>query len=631
MFLADYRFYSITCKVFNVKFRKDLNGLRAIAVIPVVLFHFNASWFPGGFAGVDVFFVISGYLMTAIIFRGIEQDNFSILDFYITRANRLIPALAFLCLVLLVFGWFFTFDETYRTISKHVISSLSFLSNVAYSKESGYFDAGSHAKWLLHTWSLSTEFQFYITYPLILVALRKIMRIELLKVSILLGVILGFILCIISTYKWPDLAYYLLSTRVWELMFGGLAYLYPINIERTKAILLKCLGLTFILGTYLFISIENLWPGYLSIFPVLGTFFIIQANKNNSFILDHIIFQKIGTWSYSIYLWHWPLVVFMYNYMNRNTSNIIFLISLSILLGAVSHRLIEKKVKGKNAVLLFILTLFLSVMIYINDGNFGFRAESKDPRNNIISTYSNLQMDPSGLFKKCNAAIQMRDTGSPQVDKQCVSSKKGGLFLWGDSHIGALSTGLRFELPEDVPFSQLTSSGCAPSFIMQRTGSNRFSKGCNYSNSIAYSAILKTSPKIVILGVHANHEKYDWQKTIVELYDMGVSKVIVIGPLPQWRPSLPLVYVRRHMDEKYITDFSFDKSLIESNNFLAEQHDVYNNFIFINILSRLCTGLGKGEPSCRAKIGDSLMAFDYGHLTVEGSRFIAESYVIPLL
>ena len=136
-----------------MKFRKDINGLRAIAVIAVVLFHFNPSAVTGGFAGVDVFFVISGFLMTGIIFRGIEQNNFSILRFYVARANRIIPALAVLCMALLIFGWFYINPVDYQIIGKHIASSITFLSNIIYWRESGYFDAASHEKWLLHTWS----------------------------------------------------------------------------------------------------------------------------------------------------------------------------------------------------------------------------------------------------------------------------------------------------------------------------------------------------------------------------------------------------------------------------------------------------------------------------------------------
>jgi peptidoglycan/LPS O-acetylase OafA/YrhL len=218
-----------------MQFRKDINGLRAIAVIAVVLYHFNASWMPGGFAGVDVFFVISGFLMTGIIFKGLEQKSFSILKFYVARANRIVPALAVLCLALLVFGWLYLTPLDYRALGKHVGSSMGFLSNFTYWLEAGYFDAASNEKWLLHTWSLSAEWQFYIIYPLILVAMRKFMSVNVMKKTVLLGTVLGFMLCVIITYEWPNSAYYLLHTRAWEMMMGGVAYLYPIAVKEERS------------------------------------------------------------------------------------------------------------------------------------------------------------------------------------------------------------------------------------------------------------------------------------------------------------------------------------------------------------------------------------------------------------
>ena len=175
-----------------MQFREDINGLRAIAVIAVVLFHFNSSWMPGGFAGVDVFFVISGFLMTGIIFKGLEQENFSILRFYVARANRIIPALALLCIILLIFGWFFLSPTEYKALGKHAVSSVGFISNNIYWLESGYFDSSSHEKWLLHTWSLSVEWQFYIIYPIILVLSSKVLSLKMTKRMLLFGTVIGF-------------------------------------------------------------------------------------------------------------------------------------------------------------------------------------------------------------------------------------------------------------------------------------------------------------------------------------------------------------------------------------------------------------------------------------------------------
>ena len=329
-----------------MKFRKDINGLRAFAVIAVVLFHFNTSWMPGGFAGVDVFFVISGFLMTSVIFRGIEQNDFSIMKFYIARANRIIPAMALLCLVLLAFGWFYLTPIEYQALGKHAASSVSFISNFVYFMEAGYFDAASHEKWLLHTWSLSVEWQFYIIYPLALLALRKIMPVNAMKITIVIGTIVGFIFCAWATYRSPSASYYLFPTRAWEMMIGGVAYLYPFTIKENRKKVVEWIGLALIIGSCFLISADNPWPGYLAIFPVLGSFLIIQAQRNNSLITGNIVFQKIGSWSYSIYLWHWPLVVIIYTLKLPIAYTYIGMV-LSLLLGYLSYKYVEK-IKFRN-------------------------------------------------------------------------------------------------------------------------------------------------------------------------------------------------------------------------------------------------------------------------------------------
>lgn len=323
-----------------MQFRKDINGIRAIAVIAVVLYHFNENWLPGGFAGVDVFFVISGFLMTKIIFTGIEQNNFSILEFYVARANRIIPPLAILCLIMLVFGWFYLTPLDYMQLGKHTAGSITFLSNFLYWTEAGYFDTSSHEKWLLHTWSLSAEWQFYIIFPLILITIKKLISIQNIRPFVLFSMILGFIYSAYITPLWPDSSYYLLATRAWEMLAGGVAFLYPLrNSENTKK-LFYWIGLLLILMSYIFVSKENLWPGHLAAIPVIGTLLMICANRENSFVTSNFVFQKIGSWSYSIYLWHWPFVVLI-SYYALSESFIFLGIALSIICGQLSYKYVE--------------------------------------------------------------------------------------------------------------------------------------------------------------------------------------------------------------------------------------------------------------------------------------------------
>ena len=467
-------------------FRKDINGLRALAVLAVVLFHFNFTWMPGGFAGVDVFFVISGFLMTGIIFRGIAQNNFSILTFYIARANRIIPALTVLCLALMLLGWFYLSPLDYRALGKHAASSVSFLSNAIYWKEAGYFDTASHGKWLLHTWSLSAELQFYIIYPAILVALKKFLSLNALKKTVLLGTLIGFTFCVIATDKWPDSSYYLLHTRAWEMMLGGLAYLFPLNLNQAGKKLAEWLGLALIIGSYLFITEADPWPSHFALFPVLGTFLIIQAQRSDSFFTTNTIAQKIGTWSYSIYLWHWPIAVAIY-YFSLHDAFRYLGIALSIFLGFLSHRYIEKaqfrndfsnlfSYSKCKPILMVLIVSFIGGITYHYDGFF-IRFDNID---NIKSLAKNRALaelyyrnnlvggDPHENSLVCTLDGG-KQTTSTAID--CLQNKLGnsGYLVIGDSHGRDLFHALMRAYP-NTNFAMLHQSSCVPTNYINKAG-----------------------------------------------------------------------------------------------------------------------------------------------------------------
>lgn len=197
-------------------FRTDINGLRAWAVVAVMLFHFGVPGFAGGFVGVDVFFVISGFLMTQIIVKGLEGGRFSVWGFYLARARRILPALLVLCAVLLALGWFVLPAPDYRPLGMHVLTSVLFASNIQYWREAGYFDAASHDKWLLHTWSLSVEWQFYLVLPLLLWGVwrwwpgrRNAARV------LAAGLVASLGLSVWLTAHKPEAAFFLLPTRAW--------------------------------------------------------------------------------------------------------------------------------------------------------------------------------------------------------------------------------------------------------------------------------------------------------------------------------------------------------------------------------------------------------------------------------
>jgi len=455
-----------------INFRKDINGLRAIAVIAVVLFHFNPSWMPGGFAGVDVFFVISGFLMTGIIFRGLEKNDFSILNFYIARANRIIPALAVLCLTLLVFGWFYLTPLDYKALGKHVGSSIGFVSNVVYWKETGYFDASSLEKWLLHTWSLSVEWQFYILYPLALLAIRKFISVRFIKPIVLVGAILSCILCIIATYKTPSAAYYLLPTRAWEMLVGAVAYLYPFNTNERQKKVLELVGLIFIVGSYFTVTSKTAWPGYIALFPVLGAFFIIQSQRSQSLITGNFVFQKIGRWSYSIYLWHWPLVVAIY-YFSLSDTYIYLGMLFSVTFGFLSYKYIEKIkfrrdvenlsyiLKSKPLHIAFI-SMALGSLVFISDG----------------FAYNRFDVKYQAVIKEIEAQKSRPDYDRGCFDYQAVeactyydgtslTSNNPTHILLGDSHAQSLVNAIATTLSRNPEYKGLKFYGMAGCFFTE--------------------------------------------------------------------------------------------------------------------------------------------------------------------
>jgi len=456
-----------------LKFRYDINGLRAIAVSGVVLFHFNPSWLPGGFSGVDVFFVISGFLMTGLIFRGLSTNHFSILKFYISRANRIIPALAVLCITLLIFGWYCLLPNEYTTLKKHIIGSISFFSNFVYWGESGYFDASSHEKWLLHTWSLSVEWQFYIIYPVVMTIMTKFITLENIKRTILITTILGFIFSLLSSYQWQSASYFLLPSRVWEMMIGGVAYLYPIETNSQKRKIIELLGLILIGLSYLLISKDTYWPGYMSLIPVIGTTLVLLANQEKRSLVNNWLLQKIGLSSYSIYLWHWPIAVALY-YFSLNELYIWGGMALSLILGQLSFKYIESLKFRKEfshwsgyisckPVLFVIFVVFFTLYHYINPER--ENVWLKRQTGFIQQTYPIIYNDtPSTLHRDltmCRFNVpSLKDDIQLRIN-ECYKMFGKGVLIIGDSHAIDLFGLVTSKFNNDFIIG-LTQGGCRP-------------------------------------------------------------------------------------------------------------------------------------------------------------------------
>lgn len=608
-----------------MEFRKDINGLRAIAVLAVVVFHFNRGWMPGGFIGVDVFFVISGFLMTSIIFNGLKLNSFSLLDFYKSRARRIVPALSVMLMCVMVYGWYNMYTPEFRTLAKHAYSSLLFISNIIYWKESGYFEQGAEEKWLLHTWSLSVEWQFYILYPLAILTISRIFNLKISRFLILLAGIASLSFCIYASRILVSSSYFLLPTRAWEMIAGGLVYLFPVTILRKKR--WQLIGIVIIIISLFIFNEGSYWPSYNAIVPVMGAMLVLWSQSESKF-LDSQIVQSIGAYSYSIYLWHWPIYLYIYNtYGGVSLLSILVGVAASIIAGMVSFKYIESIFKtkgGKKNYALYILTISVSVAVYYCNGiKAPYRSISETVGNDVVVHYDGYRFDENGMWEKCNGSDRLDD-----IDKSCVdSSKRGGLFLWGDSHAGALSLGIRSLLKDGVPFYQLAASSCKPG-LHKYPGVVKATIGCNISNEKAIKEIGIVKPKLVILAQRFQHDKTDWNEIAEKLHAIGVEKVLVLGPVPQWKGSLPLIISKNYAsDDVYVDNKFLDQGIIETNNhmkLLSKNNIAYE---YVDLIDGLC----KKDDSlkCRARIDSlyTLMSMDYGHPTDEGSVFIGDSII----
>lgn len=295
--------------------RADITGLRAVAVLSVTVYHLIHTLAPqynflqGGFVGVDIFFVISGFLMTKIIYEGLENKKFRLWDFYVRRAKRICPALFVTVLVFMGFGYLLIGTGDLKRMANEAVSGLFFLSNFYFAGKSDYFANTALDQVFLHTWSLSVEWQFYMFYPLILMGIMKFFSKNSVKKCIVLLTVCSLIFGIFYTNFNQKASYFLLPSRAFELLFGALAYFYPLKIKGIKPAVIESAGLLLIVLSLVVVNSDTGWPTVWTVLPCFAAYLCIACNNPDT-LLKNTLFQKLGLWSYSLYLVHWPIIVF---------------------------------------------------------------------------------------------------------------------------------------------------------------------------------------------------------------------------------------------------------------------------------------------------------------------------------
>lgn len=364
------------------KYRPDIDGMRAIAVVSVVLFHAFPSFMKGGFVGVDVFFVISGFLIGSIIIGSLQADRFSFLTFYSRRINRIFPALLLVLIFCWAFGWFSLFPEEFKQLGKHIFGGASFISNLLLLGESGYFDNSSDSKVLLHLWSLGIEEQFYLIWPLALWAAYKV-RFNIPALTLLLAVT-SFGFSIATMYQDVVKAFYSSHTRFWELLAGTVLAHIILNrpkvfdqarVSATPALcdMLSVCGLALVLLAFAIVNKDHSFPGWWALLPVVGSMMLIAAGPSallNRAVLSNRLLVGIGLISFPLYLWHWPLLVFATIVEGGTPAPWIrwVAVCLSVLLAWLTYRLLETPLKRTESLAKPITLVVLMIAV----GSVGF-------------------------------------------------------------------------------------------------------------------------------------------------------------------------------------------------------------------------------------------------------------------
>lgn len=498
-------------------YRADIDGLRAIAVLPVVLYHAGIPGFQGGFVGVDVFFVISGYLITSLIAGEIAAGDFSLLRFYERRVRRIFPALFAVIAACAVAAWFFFMPNEFEYFARSMKAAALFISNIQFHKESGYFDMAAPMKPLLHTWSLAVEEQFYIVFPLLLAAISRFAHSRLVAVlSVLFAV--SFLASSWSVFQSPTDAFFLSQFRAWELLLGALLALQalPAPARSSTRQAMAALGVGLILLAVFTYGEWTPFPGPSALLPCFGAGLVIHANAGKGMagrILQMPALVFVGLISYSLYLWHWPLIVFTPYFIGREPSaaESSVIVAASFILAVLSWQLIEKPFRGgashvgrkplfATAALCMIATIAFASYVIDEDG---LPARLPPAAQKIYAaTYDVSRFRGSGCF------TDSRDRYGPtpsdiRSGKLCGIGAEGqpapAFLVWGDSHSGAMAPAID-GAAADAGVSGLFTGhdGCPPAFDLQQS-SRTEAKSCREFNAAVRDLIAARRIPLVFL------------------------------------------------------------------------------------------------------------------------------------
>jgi peptidoglycan/LPS O-acetylase OafA/YrhL len=639
--------------------RSDIEGLRGIAVLSVLAVHSFPELLKGGFIGVDIFFVLSGYLITGILLRSLAADRFSLIDFYAQRIRRLYPALCLVLVACLAFSVLYVFPSESRHIGQHVAAGAAFMSNIALWKEAGYFDVASESKPLLHLWSLGIEEQFYLLWPVAMVALFRLRRWAL--TWIVATLLASFLLNVWFIAEKPVATFFLPPTRFWELMIGALlAWLSvgpsggPLTWVRQQlpttsrwhgsmADVFCVSGLGMLVVALSLVNKTDQFPGWWALLPTVGTFLLLAAGPEacvNRHLLSHPVLRFYGNISYPLYLWHWPLLCFpvVLGIALSNEVRVVIIV-VSVVLAYLSVEFVEKPIRYGPPNRRVPLMLF-GAMCCI--GVFGWVVKHTD---GLLQTYpksiqevASIEFRFDGSSIRSNKCLLNLEQGPDSFVSECVDKddlERPLMMLWGDSHAASLYPGLAAVLghaDDRYRIAQFTASRCPPFQDPPKLASRQ----CKQTNEFVLDRISSERPMVVVLA--GNWQLYGTDnesvqrtseqlaQTIGRVRALGVSRVVVIGQVPVWNRPVPRLLMSEWIETKRMAERSLDGLNVPSLSIDAalESATKKMNAQFISPSSHLCQQAGCLTSVVQA---DTVMPvyIDDNHLSVTGSQVFVES------
>jgi peptidoglycan/LPS O-acetylase OafA/YrhL len=608
-------------------YRPDIDGLRAVAVLAVVAFHAFPEYITGGFIGVDVFFVISGFLIAGITLDEIKTSTFSLTRFYARRVRRIFPALLLVQFVSLFAGWCILLPAELERLGRQLFVSAGFVSNIYFWFQSGYFSPDARTFPLLHLWSLGVEEQFYILWPLIVICVGR--RASWTLYTILLIGLASFCLNIVIISN-HEADFYLPFTRAWELMLGAiLAWLHRNNLTlqtRSAAEAAALIGLTLILGSTIFYDQYEAYPGWLAIAPTIGALLILWGGAQ-SYLVGSLLSWRplvlIGSISYPLYLWHWPLLVFSeaFKFAPLTLLERVLIVAISFVLAWLTFKYVESQFKtGQiNWVKIAALaggssTIAAAGLMVIYGQGFDFRFPGRTREFTEVIPYpASWRIHECLIDPKKEAAF----------GNSCLETTRPLLFLWGDSTATELVPGLRaLQLKEKFGLAEFTANSCGPWLNVDIPDNIN----CRKINDNILKVVSSARPDIILLHErgYITPENIDGLKNTVRALRALSIRAVVLGPDPVWKRGLPNEMVRYLMIHHKLMPTRSSERVYEVWNDAKMRSEITQlGGEYISAWDAMCNSDG-----CLTRVGDKpedIVTLDQSHLTTSGSIFLIQA------